>query len=277
MRSTIRVASVVVAVCAGLVASGFTAFAPAPGHLPAADRARRAGGQFAPAADCSPMQASNIAWVTLDSDHHIDKQVSTYASGTNRITPVFQVNCVPTNATIVSVFSLNGQTIWTDQEKLPGLNFPRLYGYALETRDGSPLSDGAWGVQYFNDKTLLTSGSVFVGNTTGDPSQTTGVTVQGNVTDQASGQPIEGARIDVLNPGTQAEDFIRNGEPESDIFAVAKSDSQGAFTLNKKLARHTVYSVLAQAVAQGYKPIANNTFQILDDPDPVSLTIAMTK
>lgn len=282
MRATPKFMLVVVTAGVALVASVFSAFASSNGRVPAsaalvAAHRTAADGRAAPTVACTDMQASAIAWVTLDSQHHIDQQVSTYPSGTNRITPVFQVSCVPDNAPIVSAFSLNGQIVWTDQETLPATNFPRLYGYALETADGSALSDGTWGIQYFNGNTRLTIGSVYVGNVNGDPSQTTGVTLQGTVVDQASGQPIAGVQIDVLNPGTQTVDWVRNQEPDSDVFGGAKSDSQGAFTINKKLARHTIYGVVATARTLGYQIVTNPTFQIMDEPDPVSLVIAMTK
>ncbi len=280
MRSTLKLMAVVAAAGLALVASVFSAFAspaarPPAGAEPAAAPRSSAHGQFAPLADCTDMQATDIAWVTLTANHHIDKQVSSYPSGVNRITPVFQFNCTPDGATIVSVFSLNGQTIFTDQEAIPARGFPGLYGYALETIDGSPLSDGQWGVQYFNNNTLLTSGSVTVGNSSVDPSQTISATVQGIIQDQASQNPIEGAVVLVLNPGVKAEDFTAGGQQETDVFTSGKSDSQGAFTLTKKLARHTVYGMVV--VAEGYKPLGSDTFQILDDPEPVSITISMTK
>lgn len=280
MRSTLKFMVVAVAACAALIASVFSAFATSTGLAPsgAAPLAQArpvAAGHLAPAADCPDMQATDIAWVTLKPNHHIDKQVSSYASGTTRITPVFNYACAATGATIVSVFSLNGQTIFSDQEAIPANDFPGLYGYALEPNDGKPLSDGEWGVQYFNNKTLLTSGTVKVGNTSGDPAQAGSATVQGIVQDQASQSPIQGAVVLVLNPGVQAQNFIQNGQNESDVYASGNSDSQGAFTLTKKIARHTVYGMVV--VAAGYKPLGSNSFQILDDPEPVSITIAMTK
>jgi hypothetical protein len=281
MRLTLTLMRVALAAGVAVLASALGPPGTWAGQLPAgaaqAAAARdAAAAQPAAAAACTDMQATDIAWVTLKANHHIDKQVSAYASGTQRIVPVFQFSCAPDGATIVSVFSLNGQTIFTDQEAIPARSFPGLYAYSLETLDGTPLSDGQWGVQYFNDRTLLSSGQVQVGNSTGgDPAQTTSATVQGVVQDQASQSPIEGAVILVLNPGVKAQDFIANGQNENDVFASGKSDSQGAFTLTKKIARHTAYGMVV--VAQGYKPLGSNTFQIADDPEPVSITIGMTK
>jgi hypothetical protein len=281
MRSTIRFMLMVVAACVTLVASVFTAFATSSGQanggdagldLPGAPASR----QFVPAAAaCTDMQATDVAWVTLTPNHHIDKQVASYPSGTSDITPVFQYSCAPANTTIVSVFSLDGLTVFTDQEAIKPRNSAGLYAYALEPVDGSPVADGEWGVQYFSNKTLLTTGSVVVGSGSSDPAQTTSATVQGVVQDKDSQAPIEGAVILVLKPGVKLQDFIQNGQQDSDVYTAGKSDSQGAFTLQKKIVRHQVFAMIV--AVQGYKSLGSETFQVNDEPDPVSITIAMVK
>ena len=280
MRSTIKLMLVVVCVCVALIASVFSAFATSSGQATAAtDRVDRpglrAGGELAPPAACTDMQATDVAWVTLTPNHHIDKQVPAYDSGVTDITPVFQYSCAPNNTTIVSVFSENGLTVFTDKESVKPRTSAGLYGYALETNDGSPISDGEWGVQYFNDKTLLTTGSVTVGNASTDPSQTSTATVQGVVQDQNSQTPIEGAVILILNPGVKSQDFIQNGQQDSDVYTAGKSDSEGAFTLQKKLVRHQVFAMIV--AVEGYKSLGSDTFQVNDEADPVSITISMTK
>lgn len=281
MRSAIQFILVVVVACAALIASVFSAFATSSGLAQTGEAAvdrpdPHADRQLAPAAaDCTDMQATDVAWVTLTPNHHIDKQVPSYSSGATRITPVFQYSCAPDNTTIVSVFSLNGLTVFTDKEPIKPRNSAALYGYALEPVDGSPLSDGQWGVQYFNNNILLTTGTVAVGNASSDPSQTNSATVQGVVQDKDSQAPIEGAVILILNPGVKLQDFIQNGQKDSDVYTAGKSDSQGAFTLQKKLVRHQVFGMIV--AVQGYKSLGSDTFQVNDEPDPVSITISMTK
>jgi len=254
----------------------FSAFATTPGLARAGAAAvARPHDQPVPAAACTDMQATDVAWVTLTPNHHIDKQVPSYDSGAMDITPAFQYSCAPANTTVVSVFALNGLTVFTDKEAIKPRTSAGLYAYALETLDGTPLADGEWTVQYFNDKTLLTTGSVTVGQGGGDPAQTGSATVQGVVQDQNSQAPIEGAVILVLNPGVTTKAFISGGQKDGDVYTAGKSDSQGAFTLQKKLPRHQVLSMLV--VVEGYKSLGSDTFQVLDDPDPVSITISMPK
>jgi hypothetical protein len=280
MKSAIKSALVVVAASVALMAGVFSAFATSPALARAgvihwqAPGALRTGSR-APAADCTDMAATDVAWVTLTENHHIDKQVPDYATGATDITPVFQYSCAPANTTVVSVFSLDGQTIFTDKEAIKARNAVGLYGYDLETNDGSPLSDGEWGVQYFNNKTLLTTGTVTVGNGSSDPSQSASVTVQGSVVDQNSQAPLEGAVVLILNPGVKSQDFLQNGQKDSDVYTAGRSDSTGAFSLAKKLARHQVFSMIV--ARDSYKSVGNDSLEVNEEADPVSITISMTK
>ena len=280
MRSTLKLMCVVVAASVALIASVFSAFATTPalargGTVAVTRPASSASARSAPLAACTDMQATDVAWVTITPNHHIDKQVPAYDSGVVDITPAFQYSCAPPNTTIVSVFSLNGLAVFTDKEAIKPRTAAGLYAYALETLDGAPIADGEWGIQYFNDKTLLTTGSVSVGTTSGNAGQTQSATVQGVVQDQASQSPIDGAVLLVLNPGVTTKAFISGGQKDADVYTAGKSDSQGAFTMQKKLPRHQALSMLV--VAAGYKSLGSDTFQVLDDPDPVSITISMTK
>jgi hypothetical protein len=228
-----------------------------------------------PRAACTKMEASDIAWVTLTEDFEIDEQVEAYPSGTNLITPVFEYECVPKKVTIVTVFSLNGEVVFSDKEALKASNSDGLYGYPLGTTDGSPMDDGLWGVEYFNNKTPLTSSEVVVGEDDG-PIDGETVTVEGTVKDKKTKKAIKGAVVIVLNPGMTVEDWVDGGQEDSDVYTAGKTNSKGQFTLEEPLTRNEVYSLIV--VAKGYKPIATDEFVIEDDvEDPVQLDIVLTK
>jgi len=243
---------------------------------------RGAWGGAAPAAQtesaalaaCSALQAGPVAWVILTDDNEIESQVESYDSGTSTITPVFEYNCVPKKVKIVTVFSLNGETVFTDQESLRASNSSGLYGYPLGTTDDSPLDDGEWGVEFFNNKTLLTSGLVTVGEGEGAIGET--VTVEGTVKDKKTRKPIKGAVILVLQPGITVQDFVDRGQKDADVFTAAQTDSRGQFVLENPLERNVAYSIVV--VAKGYKPLGVDG-SIVDDeqPDPVQLDITMTR
>src|SRR6266498_5960832 len=240
-------------------------------------------------AKCTTFKANStdVAWVTLDADNNVDQQVSSYPDGTTTITPLFEYDCVPKPVEIVTVFSLNGEQVFSDKETVKASKTEGIYGYPLGTTDGSSLDDGTWGVEFYNNKKLVASGQVEVGGTgntngnnngNGNANESTSktVTVEGTVTDKASGAPIKGANVIFLNPGTTVQAFIDGGYKDADVFTGAKTDSKGAFTLPVPVERNVGYSVIV--VAEGYKPVAGDDFKITDtDPDPLQLDVKLTK
>jgi hypothetical protein len=232
-------------------------------------------------------KSTDVAWVTLDADNNIDQQVNSYPDGTTTITPLFEYDCVPKPVEIVTVFSLNGEQVFSDKETVKASKTAGVYGYPLGTTDGSPLDDGTWGVEFYNNKKLVASGQVEVGgdggnngnnngNDNGNQSANKTVTVEGTVTDKASGAPINGANVIFLNPGTTVKAFIDGGYKDADVFTGARTDSKGAFTLPVPVERNVGYSVII--VAEGYKAVAGDDFTITDtDPDPLQLDVKLTK
>lgn len=237
----------------------------------------------APAAEvlaaCSKMQASAVTWVTLTDEGDIDEEIEgAYPTDTNLITPVFQYNCVPKKTSIVTVFKLDGEEVFSDKESLKSSNAKGLYAYPLGTEDNSPLPEGQWTVEFYNSKTLLTEGSIFIGEDTGTGTTTSSskVTIEGKVTDKKSKKAIKGATILVLEPGVTVQDFIDGGQKEKDVFTAGQTDSKGQFVLADQLLRETGYSIIV--VAKGYKATAADGFIIsADEPDPVVLNITMNK
>lgn len=279
MKQQLKLLAVVLGAAIALIATVFSAFAsPNLGRANVSLAAPlNLTGDAAPLAACTTMEASDVAWVTLTEDGDIDEQVEVYPSGTTLITPVFEYNCVPKKVTIVTVFTLDEETVFTDKEPLRTSNNEGLYGYPLGTTDESPMDDGEWGVEFYNSKTLLTSGTIVVGEDGGNGGQPSAdVTVQGTVTDKKTKKPIKNAVILILEPGVTIQDFIDGGQKDADVYTAAKTDSKGLFALEDTLERGTEYSIIV--VAKGYKPTGVDGFVIGDDdPDPLDLTITMTK
>lgn len=229
-------------------------------------------------AACTKMQASAVTWVTLTDEGDIDEEIEeAYPTDTNLITPVFQYNCVPKKTSIVTVFKLDGEEVFSDKESLKSSNAKGLYAYPLGTEDNSPLPEGEWTVEFYNSKTLLTEGAILIGEGgTGATTTNSKVTVGGKVTDKKSKKAIKGATILVLEPGVTVQDFIDGGQKEKDVFTAGQTDSKGQFVLAAQLLRDTGYSIIV--VAKGYKATAADGFTIsANEPDPVVLNITMNK
>lgn len=223
---------------------------------------------------CADMQAGPVAWVTLDEAGNIDQQVDSYPAGTTLITPVFEYQCVPRQATVVTVFTFNGETVHTDRESLRATNRKGLYGFPLSAGD-QPFDDGEWGVQFYNGKALLTTGAVSVGGAqAGTPSSL--VAVEGTVADKKSGRPIKGAVVLVLRPGVSVQQFLDAGKRDADVVTAGKSDSRGRFVLQHALERGVTYGLII--VARGYRATGMDAFAVAASaPDPLVLTVTMTK
>lgn len=277
MKRELKLIAAVVVAATMVMATVVGAFANAPalrrafGELKAVD-SRPAS----MAAKCgSKMTVSDVAWVTLDEDFEIEEQVDAYPSGTTMITPVFQYNCVPKKITLVTVFTFDGEEVFSDKETLKATKNEGLYGYPLTYEGDAPFPDGEWGVQFYNNKTLLIEGAVVVGDE-GGGEQGEAVTVQGVVTYKKSGKPIKGATILVLEPGVTVQDWLDGGQEESEVYTAGQTDSRGQFVLEAQMEREVEYSVIV--VAKGYKPIGQDGFMIAEeDTDPLELDIQMTK
>jgi hypothetical protein len=280
MKAQLKLFLVTLGVLVALLATVFSVFADPSGLSPTFDLMRMerllnppmAAGNLAAQA-CSKMTASDVAWVTLTEDGDIDEQVDAYDSGVTEITPLFEYNCIPKKTTLVTVFTYNGEQVYSDKESLKASNTEGLYAYPLITTDDSAFDEGEWGVEFYNNKTLLTSGTILVG---GSGEDTSTVTVVGTVKDAKSKKAIKGAIILVLVPGVTIQDFIDGGQKDEDVFTAAQSDSKGQFELESPLDRNTEYSIIA--VAKGYKPVGQDGFVIADeDPNPLQLDITMKK
>lgn len=275
MKHQIKLTAALLGAALIILATVFSASATTP-------LARGAMALSAPAANaelalatCTKMSGSDVIWVTLDDEGDIDEEVEAYPPDTTLITPVFEYNCVPKKTTLVTIFKLDGEEVFSDKETLKAGNAKGIYAYPLGMEDDSALPEGNWEVEFYNNKTLLTSGEVVLGEDNGDtPSEQ--VTVSGVVSDKKSKKPIKGATIVVLKPGVTVQKFIDGGQKDKDVFTAGQTDSKGQFVLEDQLTRNTEYSIIV--VAKGYKATAADGFTVSDDdPDPLVLTITMNK
>ncbi|HWQ12935.1 MAG TPA: carboxypeptidase-like regulatory domain-containing protein [Roseiflexaceae bacterium] len=247
---------------AGLMAA-LIALALVPGQVAEAQTAR----------SCRALTAtSEVMWYVSEEEPAVDF----YPSGVESIEPYFEYSCVPKNTKIATVFTLDGEEVFSDSEAVPASNSPNYYFYPLTSKKGV-MPDGEWGVTFLVNNKVVAEGSITVGGTGGeDPGPATTVQVGGTVTDKRTKKPIKGALFVVLNPGVTVQDFADSDFAEEHILTSATSDASGEFVLDTPLERNVEYSVVV--AAKGYKPIAQDGFTITDeDPDPLILNVALVK
>ncbi|MCS7059623.1 MAG: carboxypeptidase-like regulatory domain-containing protein [Anaerolineae bacterium] len=222
---------------------------------------------------CTKMEASEVVWVVLDEDGEVvEEEVESYPTETTRITAQFEYNCIPRRTTLVTVWSIDGETVVTAEDKPKASNKPDLWQASLFMQDGSPLPDAEYGVQFYIGKELLTEGVVIVGGE-GGVSRT--VTVQGTIVDSRTQKPIRGAIVIVLNEGVVLDDWLNEGADE-DIYAFAKTDSKGQFVLDNPIPIGVPHSWVIGA--QGYRPVIEEDWALEEDTeDPLVLNIKLVK
>ncbi|MFO7166666.1 MAG: carboxypeptidase-like regulatory domain-containing protein [Chloroflexota bacterium] len=213
---------------------------------------------------------SEVAWYSSDEEPNVDF----YPSGVAGIQPYFEYSCAPRNTTIVTIFTLDGEEVFADEETLQPSSSSDIYTYPLTAKSGV-MPDGEWGVTFLVNDVPVVSGQITVG---GEATDTVAdvVEVTGTVTDKRTRKPIRGALFVVLYPGVTIEQFADEDFNEELIYTSAVTDARGRFALEEPLERNVEYSVLV--AAKGYKPVAQDGFVITDeDEDPVVLNVTMVK
>lgn len=231
----------------------------------------------APAAACSKMTAGDVYWVTLAEDDSVDQTVESYPSETTKIVAAFDYNCIPKKTTLVTVWSIDGESVLTDKSNAKASDKKDTWTSSLYMKDESPLPDGKYGIEYYIGEDLLSSGEVEIGGGGDTPTstETTEVSVEGTVVDAKTKKPINGAMIVVLNEGVDIQQWLKDGT-EDDVFSSGKTDSKGQFALENQVPTGTAMPWIIGA--KGYKLVYQQDYEIpADSEDPFVLNIALER
>jgi hypothetical protein len=267
------------ATAVSLLAVTFTAAAASPkanaNALAGAAVQTRQTNSLAAASTCTELQASDAYWVTLDEEGNIDETVDVYPTETLTATAAFDYNCIPKKTKLSIVWYINDEQVLTDNATPKATDKADTYSYSIYMKDGSPLSDGKYGVEFYVGEDLLTSGSINIGEDISQTETTTDVAVQGTVVDSKSKKAINGALVVVLNDGVDVEQWLNDGS-DSDVMAYGKTDSKGQFELSERI---PVGKPLPWLIgAKGYKTIMQQDFTIEEGAeDPYVLNIGLER
>jgi putative serine protease PepD len=193
-------------------------------------------------------------WSEPVSDCQSPVPVSTYPSGTREITAVFDYAGVADGEDLLGQWSINGEPVLRGILQFPSgtTGTEGCYRETLSLDRGLP--DGTYTVELFVGATLrrVASATTAVGAATTTPGQAGASTVSGRVIDVDSGQPISGAVVFVLKPGTDPAAWAQAPDAAA-LVSYGESGSDGRFEL-PGLTAGTLYPVIA--VADGYYAIA---------------------
>jgi hypothetical protein len=238
--------------------------------------ARQSDTTGAPLAACAKLEAGEVYFVTLTEDGDIDETVESYPISTTKITAAFDYGCLPKKVAMNIVWSLDGDQILTDEDTPKASDKSGNYTHSIFMKDESELPTGEYTVEFYNGETMLTSGSITVGEVTDGPVvEGDELTVQGTVVDAKSKKPITGALVIVLNEGIVTADWLKDGKDE-DVMAFAKTDSKGQFELNNKVPAGVALPWIIGA--KGYKTVSQDDFVLaIGSDDPYVMNIGLTK
>jgi len=237
-------------------------------------------GQTTPAQPTGSEQIGTIGWFTVDAQGNLGDQVSSYPSGATVLVGLFKFSGFTNGEPWSDKWTVAGQEVYSGSNTWDQ-GAEGTYGTSLSNQ-GAPIADGTYHLELFagQGSDPLSQADVVVGNgsTPGpqQPSAAGDIQLSGTVTDKATGNPISGAYVIVLNSGVTYEDWSAANYPDSDVLTYTQSDSNGHFALPMKLARNTPYSLVCGA--EGYQGIAGDNLVWKDsDPANFNMNIALSK
>ena len=200
---------------------------------------------------------SQVTWYTATggSDCKPDSQVDSFPSGINSIAAAFKFGGMTDGEPWGEKWTVDGSELYSS-------NYTWNLGssgttYTCLFSDSQALPDGNYHMELYGGKNLdrLAQSDVVVGGNQGNnpvppPSQGV-VTIFGTVYDSNSNNPLPGAQIFVLVPGTNFAQWKDSNFDEKYVLASATSDNQGKYQLPVKLALNVGYTILAYL--DGYK------------------------
>jgi serine protease Do len=188
-----------------------------------------------------------VSWynATVGADCQVQDQVSSYTSGTTAMAAGFSFSGMTDGEPWAVIWKLDGEEVFSSQyawdSGIHGNTFTCLHN------SQDPLPDGTYHLDLFAGQNLdlLSQSDIVMGGGTNpgpQPSNQGVVTVSGHLLDADSNNPISGAEVYVLNPGTTFDQWANDNYPEAGVFSYTTSDNNGYYQLPDKLAQNVAYS-----------------------------------
>ncbi len=222
-----------------------------------------------------------ITWYTATggSDCKAKDPVSSFPSGTSAMAAAFSFSGMTDGEPWAEKWTVDGEEIYSSQYSWSSGDQGNTFTCLFNSQAGMP--EGNYHIELYagTDLSLMTQSDVVVGGASNGALPTTDqgvVTVSGQVVDADSKNPLAGAEIYVLNPGTTFDQWSTNGFVDGDVFTYAKADDQGNFLLPDKLALNVGYSIVVYA--DGYKiTYGDNISWTSEDPVNYQMNIKLSK
>lgn len=213
------------------------------------------------------------SWVSeVDANNCPVKTVTSYPSGQKKMGAVFNWSNMTKGDTWSYRWTRDNKEVFSKTLSWDWASSGTCFYFSL---NGDPLVDGNYKLEIYTGTQSVVSGSATT-KVGGTVATTSAIQVKGKVVDAVTGKGVAGALVFVLQPGVDPELWLDDGL-DSEIFTSTQTDASGNFVLPERLQRNVEYPVLAGSKVLGYRTMIGTLNYKASDPDPVSITIQLTK
>jgi hypothetical protein len=223
-----------------------------------------------------PRVFSETRFVIADSptDALTRRGISTFTSQAEKIYAIFKwENIAP--GTLWRMRWLVDNTAFYDQI-LPWNNSESGDAYIVELTTPESIPDGTYRIELSIDNVVLQSEQIQlgIGQLPIDPfTRAEGVQLRGKVIDASTREGIPGLTVIIISDQFSVAEYEGR---QSQVFALATTDRNGQFQIDRPLQFKVPYSMLI--AASGYLPIPADGIEVdQDTPNPLDMTIYLTR
>lgn len=220
-----------------------------------------------------------VTWASaVDSSYCPTTRVTTFPTGTTVIHAIFGWSGMAMGVPYAWKWTYNGRDVASGQNNWNSTPSGQCYDFNLYNRDGA-LPDGSFVLTVMVNNVAVGTATTSIGGTSGPVNPTPGtpsggVLLNGNVVDATTNQPIADALLVILKPGVDVNKWLESGTDDQ-VFAFARSDYNGAFSMNNRVQRQTQYGLAVGA--KNYRLISGTINLKPDTPDVFTYTFKMSK
>lgn len=191
-------------------------------------------------------------WTEPVSNCETSVPVSSYPTGAREITALFDYTGVADGEDLLTQWSIDGEPVLRGIFQFPAGTTGAAGCYASFVSLDRGLPDGVYTVEMFIGPTLrpVASATTAVGAAAATPGAAGGSSLSGRVVDVDSGQPVGGAVVFLLTPGTDPIAWLQ-GPDAAKLVGYGQTGADGRFTVAGLTAGTTYPAVVA---ADGYLP-----------------------
>jgi hypothetical protein len=200
--------------------------------------------------------------------------ISTFSNTTDRIYALFNWEQISPGTLWQMRWSIDNVPFFN--QIAPWSGFSSGENYLVELSAVGGLPDGTYRLELLINNVVLQSETIQlgIGQLPIDPlTQAEGVQLRGQVIDSATGEGIPNLTLIIISEQYSIEDYV--GQRDQ-VYALAMTDRNGVFQLDRPLQYDAPYSLLI--AADGYLPIpADGVTVTPETPNPLDMLISLTR